>query len=85
MADHIRVPVKIVGGDRWGQLSAFGDAHLICGENVKPKDQNFSFAGGHRVRLFSFKKNVHWKIPDGIPLDVAAVAPATAAPRRQQR
>jgi hypothetical protein len=76
MADHIRVPVKTVGSDRWGQLSAFGEAHLICGENVKLKDQNLSFAGGHRVRLFSFKKNVHWKIPEGISLDIAGVAPA---------
>jgi hypothetical protein len=85
MSDRIRVPVKIVGTERWGQLNLLGDAHLICGETVKLKDENFSFAGQHRVRLYSFKKNVHWKIPEGIPLDVADVAPATAAPRRTQR
>jgi hypothetical protein len=84
MADHVRVPIKIVGTERWGQLSAFGDAHSICGEVVKLKNENFSFAGGHRVRLYSFKKNVHWKIPEGLSLDIAAV-PAATAPRRTQR
>lgn len=83
MADHVRVPVKIVGTERWGQLSALGDNHFICGEKVQQKDGNYSFAGQHRVRLYSFKKNVHWKIPDGIALDVTGVAPA-AAPRRPQ-
>jgi len=82
MADHVRVPVKVIGTDRWGELNLLGDAHLICGETVKLKDENFSFAGQHRVRLYSFKKNVHWKIPEGISLDVTAVA-AAAAPRRR--
>jgi hypothetical protein len=85
MADHVKVPVKIVGADRWGQLSVFGDTHFICGEKVQQKDENYSFAGQHRVRLYSFKKNVHWKIPEGIPLDVSGVTPAAAAPRRAQR
>jgi hypothetical protein len=85
MADQIKIPIKIVGTERWGQLSVFGDSHLICGEAVKLKEQNFSFAGGHRVRLFSFKKNVHWKIPTGIALDIAGVAPAVAPARRTQR
>jgi hypothetical protein len=84
MADRIFVPLKTVGTDRWGQLSVLGDHHLICGEDVKLKDQNFSFAGGHRVRLYSFKKNVHWKIPPGVPIDISSVAPANP-PRRPQR
>jgi hypothetical protein len=84
MASHLTVPIKTVGTDRWGQLNFFGETHLICGEWVKQKS-DISFAGGHRVRLFSFKKNVHWKIPEGISLDVANVAPATAAPRRALR
>jgi hypothetical protein len=88
MADlvkHIQVPIKVVAGERWGQLNYFGDAHLICGEVVKQKNENFSFAGGHRVRLFSFKKNVHWRIPEDFPmeLDIASVAPAVP-PRRKQ-
>jgi hypothetical protein len=84
MADRIRVPIKTVGTERWGQLSAFGESHLICAEAVKLKDEKFSFAGGHRVRLYSFKKNVHWKIPEGAAFDIADVTPAVA-PRRTQR
>jgi hypothetical protein len=83
MADSVRVPIKIVGTERWGQLSAFGENHLVCGETVRQKEANYSFAGGHRVRLYSFKKNVHWRIPEGAVLDIAGVAPAEA-PRRKQ-
>jgi hypothetical protein len=84
MADHVSVPVKVIGNERWGQLSVLSsDSHLICGEKVDQK-KDFSFAGGHRVRLYSFKKNVHWKIPEGVSLDIAGVPPANA-PRRVQR
>jgi hypothetical protein len=62
----------------------FGDSHLICGESVRMKDENFSFAGGHRVRVYLFKKNVHWKIPEGVSLDISSV-PAAQAPRRAQK
>lgn len=81
MANKITIPVKHVGGDRWGDLCAFGQAHEICGEAVRQKSENFSFSGGHRVRLYSFKKNVHWKIPAGVTLDISEVTPA----RRLQR
>jgi hypothetical protein len=84
MANHVRVPIKILGKERWGQLCLLGDSHLICGEAVKLKDENFSFAGGHRVRLYAFKKNVHWKIPDEVAFDIADVTPATS-PRRTLR
>ncbi len=84
MADHVRVPVKMLGTERWAQLSAFGDHHLVCGEEVREKNSDLTFAGGHRVRLYSFKKNVHWKIPSGVPLDIASVSPANP-PRRHQR
>jgi hypothetical protein len=83
MSDRVRVPVKLIDGVRWGALSLLADNHLICGETVKMKQENFTIAGQHRVRLYSFKKNVHWKIPDGVSLDVAEVPPATA-PRRHQ-
>ena len=85
MPKYVQVPVKTVGTERWGQLSLLGDAHLICGETVKLKEENFSFAGGHRVRLYLFKKNVHWRIPESIALDITDVVPAAAAPRRTQR
>lgn len=84
MAEHVRVPVKTVGTERWGQLNLLGDSHLICGETIKLKDENFTFAGQHRVRLWAIKKNVNWKIPEGISLDIASVSPADA-PRRKQR
>jgi hypothetical protein len=84
MADHVKVPIKIVQGDRWGQLSFLGETHYITGETVKEKDCDFSSSGGHRVRMYVFKKNVQWKVPQGVPLDIADVAPASA-PRRVQR
>jgi hypothetical protein len=83
MVEHISVPVKMIGKERWGQLSVFGLSHLICGETVHQKP-DYSFAGGHRVRLYSFKKSVSWKIPDEVDLDISGVTPANA-PRRQQR
>jgi len=82
---HVRVPVRTLGTVRWGALAYMGDTHEICGEKADCIDQKFSFAGGHRVRLFRFKKNVHWKIPQGVELDIAAVAPAQAARRHQGR
>lgn len=84
MKDGIRVPIKVVGGDQWGDLNSLGLAHEICGEVVTLRDQNYSFAGGHRVRLYKFKKNVHWKIPRGTVLDISGVVPA-APPRKQGR
>jgi hypothetical protein len=83
MADYVRVPIKTIGADQWGMLSLLADSHLICGESVRQK-QDFSFAGQHRVRLYSFKKNVAFKIPEGVQLDIAEV-PAANAPRRPQR
>jgi hypothetical protein len=80
--DTITVPVKVIGTDRWAQLNFFGDSHSICGEKVKSIEENYTFAGGHRVRLYVFKKNVHWKIPAGISLDVGKVNPAAPPPRR---
>jgi hypothetical protein len=84
MADHVRVPTKVIDGTRWGELSLLAEHHLICGEDVREKNHNYTLAGQHRVRLYSFKKNVHWKIPEGIALDVARVPPADP-PRRHQR
>jgi hypothetical protein len=84
MSDRITIPVKKVNGEPWGELSFFGSAHEFCCEKGELKDNQYSFSGGHRVRLFHLRKNVHWKIPVGQNLDVSAVPPATA-PRRQGR
>jgi hypothetical protein len=85
MPDRISIPVKIVNNERWAQLNNFGNSHIICAERCTLKQENYSFAAGHRVRLYAVKNNVHWKIPIGVPLDVSAVAPATLPPRRDPR
>jgi hypothetical protein len=82
---HVSVPVKDVNGVKWGDLSALALTHEIVGERVDKLNENFSFAGGHRVRLFKFKKNVHFKVPPkGTLLDMTAV-PVGDTPRRQGR
>jgi hypothetical protein len=83
MRSHIPVPVKIVNGERWGDLACFAPSHEICGEKVDQR-KDISFAGGHRVRLYKFTKSVHWKLPAGIELDISGVPPASP-PRRGRR
>lgn len=84
MVDHVRLPIKDFGGAKWAELGALG-THEICGEQCHLADSKFSFIGGHRVRLFKFKKNVHWKLPTGVELDISGVTPADPARRRQAR
>ncbi len=82
---HVRVPIKTFKKQPWGMLSQLGSTHEICGEDVKKINDNFSFVGGHRVRLFKFKKNVHWLIPKGTDLDISTVPPGGSAPRRRRQ
>ena len=82
---HLRIPVKKINGDDWAEFSTLASTHYICGEVFKITDNHFSAAGGHRVRLYSVKHNVHWKIPATvIQLDIQEVA-ASPAPRRETR
>jgi hypothetical protein len=83
MPKKLSVPIKTIGADEWAQLTVFAKDHIFCAEECRVKEQNYTFAGQHRVRLISLKKNVHWKIPVGTPLDVTEVPPAGAPPRRQ--
>ena len=83
MAEHVLVPIKIVNRQKWGDLSALGLAHEIVGETVKQKDQKLTFGGQHRVRLFYFKKNVHWRIA-AAEFDITDVEPAQPARKRQR-
>jgi hypothetical protein len=83
MPKTVKVPIKTVGTEEWAQLCVFGKDHIVCAEDYRLKDQNYTFAGQHRVRLLSLKKNVHWKIPAGTYLDVTEVPAAGAPPRRQ--
>lgn len=83
MARQTLVPIKVVNKVDWGDLSALGVTHEIVGETVRLKNEHYSFAGGHRVRLFHFKKNVHWRIATA-EFDIAEVIPANP-PRKRQR
>lgn len=77
-------PVKKVGGTEWLDLTAHGLSHEFCTEKVFQKP-DYSFGGGHRVRHFQFRKNVHWLFPSaGTNLDIEAVAPETKSPPRRQ-
>lgn len=85
MIEHVRVPVKVIGGEKWGALCyVFSGAHIIVGEGVDRIDAKLSFAGNHRVRQYRFKKNVYWKIPTGVDVDISDVKPADP-PRRARR
>ena len=80
----VYVPVKAVNGENWGRLSVFGNAHLVVAEETpKQVNDSFSFAGGHRVRAWKFKKNVHWR-PIGIELEISDIPPAGPARRRHR-
>jgi len=82
---YMQIPVRIVNNRKWGWLSAFGERHEFCGEDIRPIDQQYSFADQHRVRLYVAKKNVHWRIPEGFePVDISQVQPANP-PRRLPR
>lgn len=85
MKQAVSVPVRVVNGANWGWLSQFGNAHYVVSEE-RPKEVNekFSFAAGHRVRAWRFKKNVHWR-PVGIELEISNVTPAGPPRRRPQR
>jgi hypothetical protein len=84
MRSRVLVPVKVVRGENWGDLAALAHSHEICGEKVDARG-NFSFAGQHRVQLYKFTKNVHWKLPIGVELDISEVPPASPPRRRGRR
>ena len=65
MNNIISIPIKYVNKARWSKLGFFGgNRHEICAESMKVKKGKYSFAGEHRVCLYTVKDNVHWKIPD---------------------
>jgi hypothetical protein len=83
MTEHYPLPVIVVNKQKWGALSYLGHHHDICGETCHVIDQKFSFAGGHRVRLYRISNNVHWRIPGALVADIQNVAPASAPLRRR--
>jgi hypothetical protein len=85
MAGRIFVPIKMVNGERWGDLAALSLSHEVCAESYFLVNQKYSFIGGHRVRLLRLRKNVHWRIPEGVELNISEVAPANPPRRRKNR
>jgi hypothetical protein len=77
MTERIIVPVTVMkNGDKWGDLSVLGatKTHEVCGTTVNPGN-DYSYKGGHRVRLYKFKGQVAFRIPAGLDLDISGVAP----------
>lgn len=83
MTEKVHVPIKYHDKAKWGALSAFGPIHEICCEDYWIINTQYSFVGGHRVRLLKIKSNVHWKIPLGTQLDITDVQ--IQAPIRKQK
>jgi hypothetical protein len=81
MADHLQVRVIEYDGYKWAALADFGKDHDIIGEAQSCINQKYSFKGGHRVRIFRIKKNVYWRLPSTITLDISDV-PARRVPNR---
>lgn len=81
----VRVPIKLLGTERWGCLQSLDNgAHSFVGFDIWLKKDRYSFIGGHRVKLFGAKGNVHFRIPDATKtIDITDVAPAAPPPRRQ--
>lgn len=80
----IHLPLREHNHERWADISSLAPSQTfeIVGEKVNRSDENFSFIGGHRVRLYKFKKSVHFKVPRGTDLNISGVTPAEP-PRRQ--
>jgi hypothetical protein len=82
MSEKLCIPIKKISGDKWGNLGFYGPSQKICAESCSIIKEKFSLSGGHRVRLYRLKSNVHWLIPIGVDLDIVDVPPA-APPRRR--
>jgi len=83
-AEYFQIPVRLFNGERWAHLSALGERHDFVAERFDPKDKNLSFIGGHRVRLYCARKNVHWRIPPAIKIvDISQVQVNPGEARRQ--
>jgi hypothetical protein len=88
MTQIIPIPIREHDGHKWGALALLQNNHEIVGYTFNRTNENYSFIGGHRVRLYKVSGNVHFKIPKAV-FDITAVkvnAPVPAsAPRRQDK
>lgn len=80
---RINCPIVTVNNADWACLATFAERHEFCAEVFREKNEQFSFADGHRVRVYSAKKNVHWKLPQGINMDISEVPVAGQSPPRK--
>ncbi|HKQ25314.1 MAG TPA: hypothetical protein VJT81_12800 [Burkholderiales bacterium] len=82
---RIFVTVKKVDGRFWGELKNFGDKHEVVAEYAKIDNEMFTFAGQHRLRHVTLKKNVNWNVDSfqSLMVDISRVAPSGPPPRRQ--
>lgn len=73
MTKCIQVPIIEHNGHKWGALASFGSDHEItCEATIKCVDEKYSFKGGHRVRLYRFKKQVYWRLPSSaVEIDIS--------------
>lgn len=77
----IRVPIEEIGNESWAHLGSLAERHEFCAEKVDLRGENFPILGNHRVRRFSVKKSVYWKVPQGVPVDISQIQAATPARR----
>ncbi len=82
----IFLPIKRDGNKRWVLLGQIAPSHIILSEKCTQINENYSHFGGHRVRAWAVKGNVHWLLPDAAEeYDITGVSPSQAPRRRQPR
>jgi hypothetical protein len=84
MTRNLVLAVKDFKNEAWCALSSLGIGGVdVVAYKVKKVDDQFTFEGNHKVRLFRFWDNVHFKIPTGVKLNIEAVPMAAAPPTRR--
>lgn len=73
-AEFVKVPIRVVNGEKWGNLSVFGKDHQFVGTRFRQL-KDTSFLNQHGTRLIELKQMVHWRIPTGTELDISDVNP----------
>lgn len=77
MTKYVQVPIVEHDGKKWGALAHLAlDHEITCESTIKCINEKYSFRGGHRVRVYKFKKQVYWKLPSqAIEIDISDVPP----------
>jgi hypothetical protein len=79
MALQVTVPVKIIQGVHWADLSSNypQQTHIICATECRD-GPDISLYHNHGLRQRKFKHNVHWRVATGFELDITNIPPAVA-------